>query len=78
MSSLSIRLNNQLINKTKEMAKNLKMSQSKYIRIAIEHMNDEIALKESKRKLKQASLKVRKESLLINDEFSKIEYEPKY
>jgi hypothetical protein len=77
MSLLSIRLNNQLVNETKERAKDLKMSETKYIRIAIEHMNQEVLLKKSKKNLEQASLKVRKESLLINDEFSKVEHDPK-
>lgn len=76
MSLFSIRLNNQLINETKERAKILNMSESKYIRIAIEHMNEEVLRREFNQKLKKASLLVRKESQLVNDEFSQIEYDP--
>ncbi len=77
MSLFSIRLNNQLINETKARAKILNMSESKYIRIAIEHMNEEVLRQEFNQKLKKASLLVRKESQLVNDEFSRIEYDPK-
>ena len=52
------------------------MSQAKYIRTAIEHMNEEVLQYESQQKLKKASLRVRKESQLVNTEFSRIEYDP--
>ena len=76
MSLFSIRLNNQLINETKERAKILNMSESKYIRIAIEHMNKEVLRQKFNQKLKKSSLLVRKESQLVNDEFSRIEHDP--
>ncbi len=73
MSLFSIRLNNQLINKKR--AKILNMSESKYVRIAIEHMNEEVFQREYNQKLKKVSLLVRKESQLVNDEFSRIKHE---
>lgn len=76
MSLLSIRINNELLNETKERAKVLNISESKYIRIAIEHMNEEVLRREFNQKLKKSSLLVRKESQLVNDEFSRIEHDP--
>jgi hypothetical protein len=66
-----------LMSLVKARAKALHMSQTKYIRTAIEHMNEEVLLRESQQKLRQASLRVRKESQLVNAEFSRIEHDPK-
>lgn len=65
-----------LLDEIKAKAKALHMSQAKYIRTAIEYMNQEVSRRESQQKLKQASLRVRKESQRVNAEFSKIEHDP--
>ncbi len=77
MSLVSIRLADNLLNETKIRAQALHMSQTEYIRKAIERMNEEVLKQERKQKLTQASLKVRNESMLVNAEFSRIEYDPK-
>ena len=76
MSLLSIRLADQLLDEVKTRVKALHMSQAKYIRTAIEHMNEEVLRHESQEKLRKASLRVRKESQLVNAEFSRIEHDP--
>jgi predicted DNA-binding protein len=77
MSLLSIRLTDQLLSEVRIRSKALHMSQAKYIRTAIEHMNEEVLRCESQQRLKRASLRIRKESQLINAEFSRIEHDPK-
>jgi predicted transcriptional regulator len=76
MSLISVRLADNLLNEVKIRAQALHMSKTEYIRKAIEHMNEEVLKQERKEKLMHASLKVRKESLLVNAQFSRIEYDP--
>jgi len=76
MSLVSIRLADNLLDEVKIRAQALHMSQTEYIRKAIEHMNEEVLRHERKKKLTQASLKVRNQSMLVNAEFSRIEYDP--
>lgn len=54
----------------------LHLSQTEYIRKAIRSMNDKIERHRREQRLKQASLRVRKESIKINAEFSKIDRDP--
>lgn len=75
-SLVSIRMNDKLLKEMKTNAHRLQLSQTEYIRKAIEHMNNEIERQERKKKLKNASLRVRKESMKINAEFSEIEDDP--
>ncbi len=76
MSVISVRLPEQLLNETKSNSKLLHISPTGYIRKAIVHMNQEILIAERKKKLQTASLRVRKESMVINNEFSQIEHDP--
>jgi len=75
-SLVSIRLDDQLFQEMKAKANILHLSQTDYIRKAIEHMNNEIKMRERSRRLKQASLSVREESMKINAEFSEIDHDP--
>ncbi|OGT49419.1 MAG: hypothetical protein A3E82_06410 [Gammaproteobacteria bacterium RIFCSPHIGHO2_12_FULL_38_11] len=75
-SLVSIRLNDDLFREMKANAQMLHLSQTDYIRKAIEIMNDEIVKKQRRRRLKEASLLVRKESMKINAEFSEVEHDP--
>lgn len=76
MAVISIRIPDTLLHDLDGSARALHMPRAEYIRKAIEHMNAEVCNKERKNKLVQASLRVRKGSLRINKEFSKIEHEP--
>lgn len=76
MSLVSIRLDDKLLQEVKVRAHTMHLSQSNYIRRAIEHMNEEAKLQARKERLEQASLRVRDESMKINAEFSRIEHDP--
>ena len=74
--SVSLRLDDELFKEMKEGAQSLHLSKTDYIRKAIEHMNAEIKKLEGSDRLKKASLRVRKESMKVNAEFSEIEHDP--
>ncbi|EKD78097.1 MAG: hypothetical protein ACD_42C00043G0003 [uncultured bacterium] len=76
-SLISIRLDENLLRSTKNKARLLHLSQTEYIRRAIEQMNKKTEQLARRRRLKHASLRVRKESLKINTEFDDVEYDPK-
>jgi hypothetical protein len=48
------------------------------IRGAIEQMNEKTLRLKRKQQLIQASLKVRKESMIVNAEFSQVEHDPEH
>ena len=75
MSVISIRLPEQLLHELDRMARQLHIQRAEYIRKAIEHMNAENLQNARKDKLIQASLRVRNESMRINQEFSDIEHD---
>ncbi len=75
-SLVSVRLNDELLHEMKNHALLLHLSQTDYIRKAIELMNAEARKNEREQRLKQASLRVRKESMKVNAEFSEIEHDP--
>lgn len=77
MSALvSVRMNDTLFESMKSMASMLHLSQTDYIRQAIERMNNEANRQARTQRLQQASLKARNESMKINAEFSDIEHDP--
>ena len=77
MSSLvSIRINDVLFRSMKANAKRLHLTQTDYIRRAIDHMNKETEQQQRDERMKKASLLVRGESARINAEFSEIEHDP--
>ena len=75
-SLVSIRINDNLLQSMKTNAHRLHLSQTDYVRKAIELMNRETERRERKKRLENASLRVRKESMKINAEFSEIEDDP--
>lgn len=77
MSALvSVRLDDQLFKEMKLKAHDLHLTQTDYIRRAIVHMNHDLEAHERNEKLRQASLLVREDSMRVNAEFSRIEYDP--
>lgn len=75
-SLVSIRINDKLLQTIKVNAHLLHLSQTEYIRQAIERMNAETESQKRKERLKKASFLVRKESMKINAEFEAIEHDP--
>ena len=76
MSSLTIRLPDKVLSEIDQRAQELNLSRTAYIKKSIEHMNKEIKENERKKRLIEVSKRVRKESMLVNSEFSQIEYDP--
>ena len=76
MSALTIRLPDKVVNEVNMRAKKLHISRSEYIKRSIQNMNKGIYEQERMAKLIKISKRVRKESMVINSEFSKVEYDP--
>ncbi|MBS0359160.1 MAG: ribbon-helix-helix domain-containing protein [Proteobacteria bacterium] len=76
MTTISVRISNELLQELDMRAKMLNIQRAEYIRKAIESMNHEILNQENKKKIMQASLRVREESMKINAEFSRGEHDP--
>jgi metal-responsive CopG/Arc/MetJ family transcriptional regulator len=77
MSALTVRLPHQVIDEVDNRAKKLHITRSEYIRKSIENMNKQLQQEERKDKFIRISNLVRKESMVVNSEFSKVEHEPK-
>jgi metal-responsive CopG/Arc/MetJ family transcriptional regulator len=77
MSALTFRLPHQVIDEVDNRAKKLRITRSEYIRKSIENMNKKLQQQERKDRFFRVSNLVRKESMIINSEFAKVEYEPK-
>lgn len=76
MTMVSVRLNDKLYAAMKAKAQAMHISQTDYIREAIERMNAEAEQAQRAHQLRQASLLVRRESMQVNKEFSQIEQDP--
>ena len=76
MTTVTVRLPDELLQALDKRAKKLKISRSIYIRQALERMNEEVAAQHRRERLKEVSLRVREESMKINAEFSRIEHDP--
>ena len=77
MSALTVRLPLKVVDEVNHRAKKLHITRSEYIRKSIENMNKRLQQQERKDKITKASKLVRKESMIVNSEFSKVEYDPK-
>lgn len=77
MSTISLRLPDDLLTEADQHAKELKVSRAEYVRVALETMNAGIAAEQRRKRLMAASLRVRGESLAISEEFEKIEHDLK-
>ena len=76
MSVITVRLPEKLLHDLDLGAHLIKVPRAEYIRLAILHMNQEVKNKQRMEHLKKASLRVRKESMSVNKEFSTIEHDP--
>jgi Arc/MetJ-type ribon-helix-helix transcriptional regulator len=70
---ISLKLPEEFLKISTECARTLNLSRSAYIREAIARMNQETYSQIKFRRMAKASLKVRKESMRVNREFSEIE-----
>lgn len=76
MKAISLKLPDELVSESEECAESLRVSRAEYIRQAIERMNNETQSALRSDRIKQASLKVRDESMIVNAEFDAIEEAP--
>ena len=75
MSLVTIRISEELINKTSKIARSLKVSRNEYIKKSILSMNENIYQQELESQLTYSSKLVRKNSMQVNKDFDEIEYD---
>ncbi|MDY6911989.1 MAG: hypothetical protein SVM79_06530 [Chloroflexota bacterium] len=76
VKAISLKLPDELVSASEECAETLRVSRAEYIRKAIERMNKETQAVFRANRIKQASRKVRQESMLVNAEFAAVEEDP--
>lgn len=76
MTTVTLRLPDNVLHKIDINAHMLHMSRSEYIKKAILEMNHDIQQAARKCRLREASLLVRQESMKVNKEFAEIEHDP--
>ena len=76
MTSLSLRLPDDLLHEVDAFADELHIPRAAYVRKALERMNASVAAQRRRTRLMEVSLKVRGESMRVNAEFDAIEDVP--
>jgi predicted transcriptional regulator len=76
MTTLSLRLPDDLLHEVDAFAEQLHIPRAAYVRKALEQMNTSVAAQRSRTRLMEVSLKVRAESMRVNAEFDAIEDVP--
>ena len=73
MGTISIRIQDDLLKKVDEQARILHIPKAEYIRRAVIEMNKKVARELRKKRITNASRRVREESMKVNAEFDAIE-----
>ncbi len=73
MTTLSLRLPDELLHEVDSHAEQLHIPRAAYVRKALEQMNASVAAQRRRTRLKEISLRVRTESMRVNAEFDQIE-----
>lgn len=76
MSTISLKLPDDLLKVSTKLAESLHLSRAAYIRRSLERMNRETERQLRVERMTRASLKVRKESMAVNAEFAAVERDP--
>ncbi|MFA5348541.1 MAG: ribbon-helix-helix protein, CopG family [Methanoregula sp.] len=76
MGTISLRIDDALLDEVTSQARALHLSRTEYLRRAIAEMNEKVARDLRRHRLQEASRKVRAESMRINREFAEIEDAP--
>jgi hypothetical protein len=76
MGTISLRIDDELLAEVTSQARALHLTRTEYLRRAIAEMREKIARDLRRRRLQEASRKVRAESMLVNREFAEIEDAP--
>jgi predicted transcriptional regulator len=78
MTTISIRLPNDILGEVDKIAKDLNVPRTAYLRQAILSMNRKVKEDRRRARVMKLSRRVRKESMRINAEFSEVEHDPGY
>lgn len=78
MTTISIRLPNDILGEVDKIAKDLNVPRTAYLRQAILSMNSKVKEDKRRARVMKLSKRVRKESMRINAEFSEVEHDPGY
>ena len=76
MGTISMRIEDELLDEVTRQAKVLHMTRAEYLRQAIAVMSEKTTRDLRRRRLQEASRKVREESMRVNQEFAIIEDAP--
>lgn len=76
MTTMSLRLPDELLHEVDTYAEQMHIPRAAYVRKALEQMNAAVSAQRRRARLMEASLKVRAESMRVNDEFSVVEDAP--
>ena len=76
MTTLSLRLPDELLHEVDSYAEQLHLPRAAYVRKALEQMNAAVSAQQRRTRLMEASLKVRAESMRVNAEFDAVEDAP--
>jgi metal-responsive CopG/Arc/MetJ family transcriptional regulator len=76
MTTVSVRLPDDLLKEADKRARELHIPRAEYIRRAIEALNAEVSSQQRRDRMIKASQRVRAESMRVNAEFSAIEDAP--
>ena len=78
MTTISIRLDDKVLDEVDKIAKDLNVPRTAYLRQAILSMNSKVKEERRRTRIIKLSRRVRKESMRINAEFSEVEHDPGY
>ena len=76
MQSIALKLPEELLAESGELAERLSLSRAEYIRLAIRRMNRTTTARLRAERLAEVSRRVRDESMRVNAEFAAIERDP--
>lgn len=76
MTTISLRMPDNFLHEVDAFAEELHLPRAAYVRKALEQMNAAMAAERRRKKLVEASLKVREESMRVNAEFSEVDDVP--
>jgi predicted transcriptional regulator len=75
MTTISIRLPEDILNEVDRIAKDLNVPRTEYLRRAILSMNRQVMEDRRRARIMKLSRRVRKESLRVNAEFNEVEHD---
>jgi predicted transcriptional regulator len=78
MTTISIRLADDILSEVDKIAKDLNVPRTEYLRRAILSMNRKVMEERRRTRVMKLSSRVRKESMRVNAEFSEVEHDPGY